>query len=194
MVAHAAIMERETSPKDSLDTGVMELDDSLIGTEDGDEDGETPINSTSTMDELMSALDVLEGHADENIMASRNTEIYWIQTLNQRDQLILANSRSIEDLTRLNNKLKEENELLKEQLASIDTSDMVTALQGEAGDSRKISLQVGQDHYHTIGHVNDIPTTQFFTGISRNTQSKSYTLPLTECFYEFRNYALWYTH
>ena len=150
MVAHAAIMERETSPKDSLDTGVMELDDSLIGTDDGDEDGETPINSTSTMDELMSALDVLEGHADENIMASRNTEIYWIQTLNQRDQLILANNRSIEDLTRLNNKLKEENELLKEQLASIDTSDMVTALQGEAGDSRKISIQVGQDHYHTI--------------------------------------------
>ena len=148
MVAHAAIMERETSPKDSLDTGVMELDDSLIGTDDGDEDGETPINSTSTMDELMSALDVLEGHADENIMASRNTEIYWIQTLNQRDQLILANNRSIEDLTRLNNKLKEENELLKEQLASIDTSDMVTALQ--AGDSRKISIQVGQDHYHTI--------------------------------------------
>ena len=32
-----------------------------------------------------------------------------------------------------------------------------------------------------IGHVNSIPTMQFFTGISRNTQSKSYMLSLTKC-------------
>ena len=44
----------------------------------------------------------------------------------------------------------------------------------------------------TIGHVNNIPTMQFFTGISRNTQSKSYMLPSTDnCVWEFRNNALW---
>ena len=46
-----------------------------------------------------------------------------------------------------------------------------------------------------IGHVNNIPTMQFFIGISRNTQSKSYMLSLmTECVWEFRNIALWDTH
>ena len=30
--------------------------------------------------------------------------------------------------------------------------------------------------------------------ISKNTQSKSYTLSLTECVWEFRNNALWDTH
>ena len=39
----------------------------------------------------------------------------------------------------------------------------------------------------TIGHVNNIPTMQFFTGISRYTQSKSYMVSLTECVWEFRN-------
>ena len=34
---------------------------------------------------------------------------------------------------------------------------------------------------------NNIPTMQFFTGISRNTQSKSYMLSLTECVWEFQN-------
>ena len=42
-----------------------------------------------------------------------------------------------------------------------------------------------------IGHVNIIPSMQFFTGVSRNTQSKSYTLSLTECLWEFQNIALW---
>ena len=46
----------------------------------------------------------------------------------------------------------------------------------------------------TIGHANNIPTMQLFTGISRNIQSKSYTLSLTECVREFRNHALWDTH
>ena len=32
-----------------------------------------------------------------------------------------------------------------------------------------------------IGHVINIPTMQFFTGISRHTQSKSYMLSLTKC-------------
>ena len=45
-----------------------------------------------------------------------------------------------------------------------------------------------------IRHVNNIPTMQLFTGISRNNQSKSYMLPLTECVWEFRNNALWDTH
>ena len=43
----------------------------------------------------------------------------------------------------------------------------------------------------TIGHVNNIPTMHFFTGISRNTQSKSYMLSLTECVWKFRNNELW---
>ena len=42
-----------------------------------------------------------------------------------------------------------------------------------------------------IGHVNNIPTMQFFIGISRNTQSKSqYTLSMTECVWDFQNDAL----
>ena len=40
-----------------------------------------------------------------------------------------------------------------------------------------------------IEHVNNIPTMQFFIGISKNTQSKSYL-----CGWEFQNNALWDTH
>ena len=49
-------------------------------------------------------------------------------------------------------------------------------------------------HIHVIGHVHNIPTMQFSTGISRNTQSKTYMLSLTECVWDFRNDALWDTH
>ena len=51
-------------------------------------------------------------------------------------------------------------------------------------------------HYiaRSIGLVNNIPTMQFFFGISRNTQSKSYMLSLTECVWDFQNIALWDTH
>ena len=44
-----------------------------------------------------------------------------------------------------------------------------------------------------IGHVNNIPSMQFFTRISWYTRSKSYMLSLTECVWEFRNNALWDT-
>ena len=44
----------------------------------------------------------------------------------------------------------------------------------------------------SIGHVNNIPTMQFFAGISRNTQS--YMLSLTECVWNFQNDALWDMH
>ena len=47
---------------------------------------------------------------------------------------------------------------------------------------------------HPIGHVNKIPTMQFFSGISRNAQSKLYMLSLTECVGDFQNNALWDTH
>ena len=45
-----------------------------------------------------------------------------------------------------------------------------------------------------IGHVSDVPSMQLITGISRNTQSISYMLSLTECVWEFQNNALWDTH
>ena len=45
-----------------------------------------------------------------------------------------------------------------------------------------------------IAHVNNVPTMQFFTGISRNTETKSYMLSFTECVWEFRSNALWDTH
>ena len=45
--------------------------------------------------------------------------------------------------------------------------------------------------YFGIGHVNNIFTMQFFTGISRNTQSKPYMLSLTGCVGDFQNNALW---
>ena len=56
-----------------------------------------------------------------------------------------------------------------------------------------------KDHYvlvsnpwhGTIGHVNNIPTMQSFTGIFRKTQSKSYMLSLTEGVWEFQNNAFW---
>ena len=46
-----------------------------------------------------------------------------------------------------------------------------------------------------IGRINNISTTQFFTGISRNTQSKANKiLTLTKCVWKFPNDALWDTH
>ena len=45
-----------------------------------------------------------------------------------------------------------------------------------------------------MGHVNSIPTMQFLSGISRNTQSMSYMLSLTVCDWEFQNIALWDTN
>ena len=45
-----------------------------------------------------------------------------------------------------------------------------------------------------LWHVNNIPTMQFLTGISRTTQSKLYMLSLTECVWESQNNALWDTH
>ena len=38
-----------------------------------------------------------------------------------------------------------------------------------------------------IEYVNSIPATQFSTGITRNNQSNSHMLSLTECVWEFRN-------
>ena len=35
---------------------------------------------------------------------------------------------------------------------------------------------------------------QFFTGISRNTKSKSFMLSLTACVWDFQNNGLWDTH
>ena len=43
-------------------------------------------------------------------------------------------------------------------------------------------------------YVNNIPTTQFFTGISRNTLTKSYRLSLTECVWDSQDHTLWDTH
>ena len=48
--------------------------------------------------------------------------------------------------------------------------------------------------YSPIGHVNNIPTMQLFTGIPRNTQSKCYMLTSTGCVWEFPNNALWDAH
>ena len=45
-----------------------------------------------------------------------------------------------------------------------------------------------------IGHVYNIPTMQFSTGISRDTQSKSYMLSLAEYVWEIRINALWDTN
>ena len=45
-----------------------------------------------------------------------------------------------------------------------------------------------------IGRVNNIPTMQFFTGIFRNTLSKSYMLSLAACVWDLQNNALWDAH
>ena len=45
-----------------------------------------------------------------------------------------------------------------------------------------------------VGSNKNITIMQFFAGIARNTQAKSYMLSLTECVGEFRNNALRDTH
>ena len=45
-----------------------------------------------------------------------------------------------------------------------------------------------------MGHVDNIPTMQFFTEISRNTQSISYMLSLNVSVWDFQDNALWDTH
>ena len=48
-------------------------------------------------------------------------------------------------------------------------------------------------HKLIVGHVSNLPTMQFMTGIPRITQSNSYMLSLTECSMEFHNDVLWDT-
>jgi len=38
--------------------------------------------------------------ANDSIQAARATEKYWIETIQQRDELIASNNQSIDDLTR----------------------------------------------------------------------------------------------
>ena len=45
-----------------------------------------------------------------------------------------------------------------------------------------------------IGYVNENPTMQYFTGITGNTQSKSYMLSLIKCVWDFPDNALWDSH
>ena len=113
-----------------------------IDLSDLDSDEDVRVTSDSAIDELMSALDALEGHADDSIQANRDTEMYWITTLNERDELILANKKSISELQQLNSKLREENQLLREQLSLTEHSSVLTALQDDASQSRNLSLQV----------------------------------------------------
>ena len=47
--------------------------------------------------------------------------------------------------------------------------------------------------FDLIGHGANIPTRQFFIEISRNIQSKSYMVSVTECCWDFQNNALWDT-
>ena len=120
----------------------LKIDLRDIAGDDGDEDEDVRLTSDSAIDELMSALDALEGHADDSIQANRDTEMYWITTLNERDELILSNKKSISELQRLNRKLQDENQMLRQQLSSSDQSEVVTALQDDASRSRNLSMQV----------------------------------------------------
>ena len=45
-----------------------------------------------------------------------------------------------------------------------------------------------------IGHFNNIPTMQFFTGVYKNTWSKSYMLSWIDWVWDFQNNVLWVTH
>ena len=56
-----------------------------------------------------------------------------------------------------------------------------------------MKLNQSKLHRCVIRHVNSIPTMQFVTGISGNTQSKSSMLSLTEYVWVFQNNALWDT-
>ena len=59
---------------------------------------------------------------------------------------------------------------------------------------RITAMFIDHSSSNTVGHVNNIPTMQFFTGSSRYTQSKLYMLSLTEWVWDFQNDALWDTH
>lgn len=119
------------------------LEQQRDGNSDTDNDMLSSDSYTPTAaDELMSVLDAMEGHADDSIAAHHDTEIQWIQILNERDELILSNKESIEDLQKLNENLTKENEQLKQQLVTLDQSEVVQALQEDAGSSRGMSLQV----------------------------------------------------
>ena len=70
-------------------------------------------------------------------------------------------------------------------------------LSGIHANIKKIELNKNTTQmfmYSTIGDVKNIPTMQFYTKISLNTQSKSYMLSLTGCVWDFQNTALWDTH
>ena len=87
---------------------------------------------------------------------------------------------------------KAKNRLLQTYRKSLDNSS--TAFQIKEMWQKSSGTQTACIFEETIGHVNNIPTMQIFTGISKNTQSKSYMLSLTECVRDFQNYALWDTH
>ena len=59
-----------------------------------------------------------------------------------------------------------------------------------------VSASLSEPSFFPIGHVNNIPTVQFFTEISRNTLPESYRLgyQFTEFVWDFHNGALWDTH
>ena len=71
------------------------------------------------------------------------------------------------------------------RLRTVRTRQAVTRVSGlpvnlERNLTGVLELVSGETHaYSKIGHVYDIPTMQFFTGISRNTQSNSYMSSLT---------------
>lgn len=130
-----------------MDTGCNSLDETdlqiEVSTSSGFKDDDHSPNSAASMDELMHYLDTLEEHANDSIRQSRASELYWLKTVQERDDVIRSNTKSIEDLQRLNDKLKEENEVLKEQLLLVsENGDLVNGLQDDADSSRKLSLQV----------------------------------------------------
>ena len=73
-------------------------------------------------------------------------------------------------------------------------SDPVRTDQVKGTPNSSRLVLIGHVYNIPTGHVYNIPTMQFFTGFSRNTQSKSYVLSLTECVWESRNDTLWETH
>lgn len=97
----------------SLEDGDLQIE---LSNSSGFKDGPSPQYD----DELMYALDTLEEHANDSIQATRDSEIHWIQILQERDELIASKEKSIEHLQSLNERLETENQYLLQQVLELN--------------------------------------------------------------------------
>lgn len=119
----------------SLEEGDLQIE---LSNSSGFKDGPSP----HIDDELMFTLDTLEEHANgsmQALQATRDSELYWVAAIRERDELINSKEKSIEHLQSLNEKLRSENDYLVDQLLQLN---------GEATEGEKSQDGDEQVCYH----------------------------------------------